>query len=142
MRTPGLLVLCLVLYAFVAPSPVAAQVTVNITPKNPTVRAGGSQQFTAYVFLTPNKAVTWYVNGLAGGNAMLGTISAEGVYFAPAMRPAAAIVITAISVAAPASGSSTTVTLLNPVPAIAAIAPAIVAPGPFSLTVDGIGFAP
>ena len=46
----------------------------------------GTQTFTATVTNTPNTAVTWDVNGVAGGNSTVGTISAAGVYSAPLSR--------------------------------------------------------
>ena len=143
MRIPRPLVYGLLLCGlFVIPSPVDAQVTVFITPKSPVVRAGATQQFTPYVYLTPNKAVIWTVNGVPGGNATIGTIGADGLYSAPSMPAPVPIVVSAISLAAPAVGAYATVTLLNPQPTITSVAPPIVAPGPFSLIVDGAGFAP
>ena len=43
-------------------------------------------QFTARVN-SPDTAVTWQVNGVAGGNSTVGTISAAGLYTAPAQVP-------------------------------------------------------
>ena len=44
-------------------------------------------QFTATVTGTTNTAVTWSVNGVAGGNSTVGTISTSGAYTAPATAP-------------------------------------------------------
>ncbi len=73
---------------------------VTITPNPINVVVGAQQQFTAAVTGTSNTAVTWQVNGAAGGNSTVGTISTSGLYQAPATVPApATITITAISAA-------------------------------------------
>src|SRR5262249_15851018 len=72
----------------VAPPPVS----VAISPTSATVRVNRTRQFTATVQNTPNTAVTWKVNGVGGGNATVGTISASGLYRAPASVPSPATV--------------------------------------------------
>jgi len=71
-----------------------------------TVSSGGAsqvyttttQQFTATVTGSTNTAVNWYVEGAPGGNATVGTISASGLYTAPAAVPSpATVVIMAVS---------------------------------------------
>lgn len=65
---------------------------ITISPANPTVVTGGSQQFTASVQKGP-QLVIWEVNGIPGGSAMSGTImpSSSGsliaLYTAPASIP-------------------------------------------------------
>ncbi len=49
--------------------------------------AATEQQYTANVTNSTNTAVTWEVNGVAGGNATFGTITAAGLYTAPATLP-------------------------------------------------------
>ena len=91
-----------------APEPVL----VSLTPKSLTLPAGGSGQFNAAVTGTSNHSVTWLVNGIPGGNAASGTISAAGLYVAPAAPPTGALVtITATSTYDSDSSSSATVTL-------------------------------
>ena len=46
-----------------------------------------TRQFTATVQNTTNTAVIWKVNGIAGGNSTVGTISTSGVYKAPNSVP-------------------------------------------------------
>lgn len=41
-----------------------------------------------------NSAVTWYVNGVAGGSTSLGRVTPSGLYIAPATAPDADIVLT------------------------------------------------
>ena len=67
----------------VAPSPVS----ISITPVSATVRITRTKQFTAAVQNSSNTAVIWKVNGLLGGNATVGTISASGLYKAPGSVP-------------------------------------------------------
>lgn len=52
-----------------------------------TVPTFGSHQFSAAVTGTSNTAVTWKVNGIAGGSAAIGTISQMGLYKAPPSAP-------------------------------------------------------
>jgi hypothetical protein len=47
-------------------------------------------QLTAAVTGASNTSVTWSVNGILGGNATSGTISAVGMYIAPTDLPAPA----------------------------------------------------
>jgi hypothetical protein len=74
--------------------------TVVVSPATATVLAGaGTQVFVATVTGASNNAVTWSVNGAAGGNAVVGTISAAGVYTPPATPPAQpTVTVTAKSV--------------------------------------------
>jgi hypothetical protein len=56
-------------------SPPAGSPVVTLTPANPpTVPAGWAQNFQATVTNTQNTGVTWYVDGIAGGNSSVGTI--------------------------------------------------------------------
>ncbi|HYY95256.1 MAG TPA: hypothetical protein VE713_12125, partial [Pyrinomonadaceae bacterium] len=59
-------------------------VAVSFSDKSVTLPAGATRQFTPTVTGTTNTAVTWAVNGVAGGNATVGTIDATGKYTAPA----------------------------------------------------------
>src|SRR6202008_5077797 len=67
-----------------------------------------SQQFQATVTGTSNKSVTWFANGVAGGNASVGTVSLRGVYTAPSTMPSPpTITVTASSITdSPAAGSA------------------------------------
>jgi serine protease len=74
-------------------------ISVSVAPGTSTVTAGtGSQAFTATVANSTNTAVTWRVNGVSGGNSTVGTISAMGMYMAPATVPSpATVTISAVS---------------------------------------------
>lgn len=56
----------------------------TITPTDPSISAGGSRQFSAAGPGGSTVPVIWAVNGVVGGNASVGTISASGLYAAPA----------------------------------------------------------
>jgi len=60
------------------PPPPPASIDVSVTPAAASVQTGGMQTFTATVTNTTNKAVTWQVNGITGGNTSVGTISTTG----------------------------------------------------------------
>ncbi len=117
------------------PPPTPPAVTVTVTGAAQT-RAGATTQFTAAVQHTTNDAVTWQVNGVAAGSAADGTISATGLYTAPATLPSPnTVTISAVSQAAAAASGSLTETLLNPVPTITAAT----ASGATSVLVDVTG---
>jgi chitodextrinase len=61
----------------------ATGVSVKISPVRGSVTISQAQQFTATVTGSANTAVTWQVDGTAGGSAALGTISAAGLYTPP-----------------------------------------------------------
>src|SRR5713101_1873663 len=62
-------------------------VTVTISPATATVQIGSSSPLSAQVAGTKIKTVSWSVNGMAGGNATVGTINNSGRYMAPANPP-------------------------------------------------------
>jgi hypothetical protein len=116
-------------------------VSVTVSPTSPTVRVSGSLQFTATVS-GASGGVTWSVNDIAGGNALVGTISGTGLYLAPATLPAPAVVtIRAASIASPDASGSTTLSLL-PRATINSVSPTSIPTGTFQLTVNGAGFVP
>ena len=120
---------------------VSGSISVTLTPSTSTVRVGGTVSLTAKVSNTSNQIVSWMVNGVAGGNNVYGTISATGVYTAPAALPAnAAITITAVSQEASSAQGTATVNLQNPVPAVSSVTPDPVNPGSATITVTGSNF--
>jgi hypothetical protein len=91
---------------------------VSVLPAAATVTPGGAQIFTASISGSGTLAagVAWSVNGVAGGNATLGTIVVNGatsaVYTAPAAIPSpATVTVTAASVADPTKAGSALVTI-------------------------------
>jgi hypothetical protein len=84
-------------------------VTVTVSPSSATVAVGGTKQFTATVANAANTAVTWSVQEGAAG----GTVSAAGLYTAPATPGTYHVVAT--SVQDPTKSGSATVTVQPPV---------------------------
>src|SRR6266478_2354805 len=122
--------------------PPPQQITVNVTPATITVRTGDTQQFFATVAGTTNQTVTWSVNGVAGGDATRGTISAAGLYTPPAQPPNPnQVQVTATSAANASATSSAQVTLANPIAIVSFVyPPALVSNAPFSISVIGSKF--
>src|SRR5271163_365823 len=112
--------------------------TLTLSPSVASVRVGSAQPFTPSV---AGKTWTWSVNGVAGGNATLGTIDANGNYSAPTALPAPnTIAIAAAETAKPSETASSVVTLLNPIPVVTGISPPQVSVGTFTLTISGSDF--
>lgn len=92
----------------VAPPPV----TISISPTSATVRVRQTRQFTATLQGTTNTSVTWKVNGIAGGNATVGTISQTGLYRAPSTVPSpSTVTVTATSAGDPTKTAKASVTV-------------------------------
>lgn len=86
---------------------------VSITPPSATVGIGGTVSFTA------NVAVSWQVNGIPGGNGVLGTVSPAGVYTAPAVVPEpATVTVRAVNVSDAASFATASVVITGPAPLV------------------------
>ena len=116
--------------AFTAAAPVA----VSVSPSAASVQTGATRQFGASVANSSNTAVVWRVNGVTGGNALIGTISAAGLYTAPATVPnPATVTVSAQSVAAPGASATASVTVGAPLPAVA------VSVSPASASVNAAG---
>ena len=95
--------------------PAPPPVTVSVLPANVTVAPSATQLFTATVTNSPNTSVTWSVNGIAGGSPAVGTISAVGLFTAPAAPPSpASVKIQATSVASPSSSATVTANIVGP----------------------------
>jgi hypothetical protein len=94
---------------------VGPPISVAVSPTAVNVAANATQSFLATVSNTSNTAVTWQVNGATGGNSSVGTISAFGLYTAPATVPSPAVVtVTAISVQDTTQMASAQVTVTAP----------------------------
>jgi hypothetical protein len=95
---------------------VTPKVVLAVCPVASSVAVGsGSQTFTATVANTTDDSVTWQVNGIAGGDSNVGTITAAGVYTAPAHVPSgSAVAITAVSNADHSVVSTSIVNITSP----------------------------
>jgi hypothetical protein len=93
-------------------------VVVTVSPATQTLNVTQTQPFTATVTGTSNTAVTWSVNDVVGGDSTVGTISASGLYTAPATVPnPATVTVKATSQADTSKSASATLTVNQP-PAI------------------------
>ena len=101
-----------------------SNVSVTVSPANVNVATFGSQPFSAAVTGNANTAVTWKVNGVTGGSASTGTISAAGLFHAPNSVPVlttgnnsgqtSQVVITAVSQVDATASDSVLVTIVPP----------------------------
>jgi len=127
MRRKNILSICFVIFPFLGacsglPKTGGGggnqQVAVTVTPATPTVNNFATQQFTAAVTGSSNTAVTWQVNGVAGGSQATGFISSKGLFVAPGAVPTApggtttTVKVTAVSVASTSASNSATVTIV------------------------------
>jgi hypothetical protein len=88
-------------------------VSVSITPTSATVVVGQPEAFQATVSGSTNTAVTWQVNGVAGGSSTSGTITTSGAYTAPAQVPNPATVsVSAVSQADTTKSASASVQIV------------------------------
>ncbi len=82
---------------------VASSVTVNVSPASATLSSNQTQQFTATVSGTSNTGVTW--------SATAGSVTASGLYTAPAVTAQTSVTVTATSKADSTKSASTAVTV-------------------------------
>lgn len=97
-----------------------ARISVSVTPASPVLAIGATQQFTSSLSGTTNAAVTWGVNGIPGGDALVGTISSTGLYTAPTKVPTPGTVTVGATSAADPSAVGTA--LVNVVGIISTVA--------------------
>ena len=89
-------------------------ILLTVSPRMASLAPNGTQQFTATVHGTNNTGVTWSVDGVAGGNSTVGTISGTGFYTAPGMP--GMHTITATSSALPSYSVNASVTVMQAPP--------------------------
>lgn len=78
-------------------------IKVTLSPTSSTLQVDQTQQFSASVSGTDHRGLIWLVNGRAGGNATVGTITSSGLYTAPSSAPSGPVTITARSTALPSA---------------------------------------
>src|SRR5579872_2642192 len=115
-----------------APPP-APSVTLNQTSVN--IGTGATAQFTANVQNLTNTAVSWSVDGIAGGNATVGNISATGLYTAPAQPGIHTASATSVAQTTVSGSASVAVGTIAVSPAAPFVAPS--ANQQFSATIQG-----
>jgi len=94
-------------------------VAINIIETVASVEVGRTFQFHHSVSNSTNTACSWKVNDMAGGNAAVGTIGADGLYTAPAAVPSPAQVTVKAVAAADATKSDTATVTIAPAPPFA-----------------------
>ncbi len=114
--------------------PAASTISVTIAPASANVAISKASQFTAAVTGATNNTVVWSVNGIPGGNSIIGTISTTGLYTAPAAIPSpSSVTVNAVSVQNPTAFGTAFVTVTRtiivipipiPAPPLATEAPA------------------
>ena len=102
--------------AAVQPPPTPSSITVTVAPATTSLLLGNTQTFDATITGGTDTTVSWSVNAIAGGAPPTGTISAAGVYTAPADLPLAPTVqITATSNSDPTKSATATLTITSDV---------------------------
>ena len=99
------MLLVLVLLAAVIPAAAVDHVRIAISPANPTVISGQTQQFTATLSGTVNTHVTW--------SASAGSITSAGLFTALTVGATTAVTVTAASAADPSKRASATVAVVS-----------------------------
>lgn len=93
-------------------------VAVHILESRPQVEVSSDFQFHILITNTTYPTCTWSVNGVVGGNEVLGIVTNEGLYHAPASVPTPSqVTVTATATADTSKSDNTTVTI-QPKPAI------------------------
>jgi uncharacterized protein (DUF1800 family) len=114
--------------------------TITVTPANSSIGAGFTQQFTATVTGLSGTAVTWSVQGMGANNPKAGTITATGLYTAPAALPAQ----NPVTIQALGSDGKTvgrTYLLIQPLgPTLTSVSPNPLPAGSYNISVNGSGF--
>ena len=96
---------------------------VRVSPAAPRVLFNETVQFTADVVTSGDDALTWSVNGIAGGDAAVGTITPDGLYTAP--RQAGGVTVRASLVASPDIFGEAQVTVRDPALTAELLAPSV-----------------
>jgi uncharacterized protein (DUF1800 family) len=118
-----------------------AATTLTVAPATDTVPVNGTRTFTATLTGGSMPAVTWKVNGVRGGNSVVGTISKAGIYTAPAAVPSTnPVTLTATTTVRPTKSASAKVTIRLPIPCITGVTPNSLPLGAYTLTVNGDRF--
>jgi len=121
----------------------AAAITLTLTPETGTANTGATLQFSAVVANSAHTAVSWTVKDVAGGNATLGTLNAQGLYTALAAVPSpATVTVKAVSAADATVSDTSVITIQSGATGGPSATPTIVQPGAVTFTVRGTGFVP
>ena len=138
LRQSKLFLVCCASFALI--SGISGQ-TITVTPAEPYVGVGLTQQFHAAVTGLSSSTVTWALLGMSPvNNPKLGTITSTGLYTAPATVPAQ----NPVTVQATGSDGKTigiAYVLVEPLgPTLTSVTPSPVNIGSYNVTVNGQGF--
>jgi hypothetical protein len=97
--------------------------SVTISPATATLAVSGTQQFTATVMNENNNNVTWSVDGVNGGNNMVGTVSSSGLYTAPSTAGTHTVTATSVADNSKSASATASVILLTVMPTSAMLLP-------------------
>jgi DNA-binding beta-propeller fold protein YncE len=107
-------------------------ITLTLLPTAASLATGETVPFTATTSGTTTTGINWFVNDTAGGNPTVGTISATGLYMAPAAVPTpSTVTIRAQATADPTKVATATATISSSAttPTLTAVWPTRVAQG-------------
>src|SRR5436305_4072816 len=90
-----------------------SNIGVVVHPKSAPVTAKLTQQFIATVRNTTNTAVSWYVDGVLGGNSTVGLIDVNGIYTPPTNFSVGTHTIMAVSTADPTKSATASAYLVG-----------------------------
>jgi hypothetical protein len=101
----------------IPPTPGSGGITVLIAPTSVRVAPGAKEQFTVTLTGETNATVIWAVDGVAGGNNTIGTITSTGIYSAPStIPPNNVVVVTVTSAQDPTKSDKAAVTIVQIIP--------------------------
>ncbi len=94
---------------------VIGPVSVRVSPATASVPLGATVQFDGFSVGSTNRAITWQVNGVAGGGTATGVITSNGLYTAPVAMPVtgSTVTITVVSQADTTKSATAVVTLTS-----------------------------
>lgn len=116
-------------------APIAAA-PAGISPQSATFVAGSGANTVRFSASEVEGSIRWFVNGVLGGNASVGTIDSSGLYTAPDLPPQAIpVTITWQSDIVPAVRADASVTILNPTPGLTSMTPKVGQSGASSITI-------
>jgi YD repeat-containing protein len=124
--TTGPITLTTPLGAATSPEPFTV-LALTLVPAQAVVPRGGTVGFQATLDGTPLTDVTWWVSGIAGGDAQVGTISPAGLYTAPSTVPAGQpLTIEAIRTSDPTQVATASVQVVDQTAGLTSAAPVTV----------------
>jgi len=125
----------------VAERPLQAQGSITITPAAIGVHIGTYYRFGDTVTGITPTTVGWSVALPAGATGSAGSVDTGGLFVPPSTMPSSGtVIVTVASNITPSVMASATVTILNPIPAVASVSPANIPLGPSTVTINGSGF--